>query len=267
MKFSTHTLVVLAVVAVLATGLTVMAASTSFTNPNHKHNMNNVFGANTIVNNEICLPCHTPHNQPDKSLEALWNHVMPTQSYTLFGTDATKYVGLDMVSKMCLSCHDGSVAIDSYGTWGGINTGTKKLGAGLNDSWGNSTAGYVVGAGGDLKHDHPVGVIYPGWNGTTWTSSRGFKDPSTFAVSGAVSNTYQVIDKTSGSTVTTNVNFSDGTKSITMVGGAMFFGSLTEGGTANIVGCGTCHTPHTATYRFLHIPNVNSQLCLTCHDK
>src|SRR5437764_474062 len=97
-------------VAVLGIGATAHAASAPI--QNSKHNMNLVFGAGTIQNNEICLPCHAPHNQPDKTQDALWNHVMPTQSYTLFGTGST-YVGLDETSKKCLSCHDCSVAVDS----------------------------------------------------------------------------------------------------------------------------------------------------------
>ena len=39
------------------------------------------------------------------------------------------------------------------------------------------------------------------------------------------------------------------------------------GAKGTVIGCGTCHTPHTNTYGFLRFPNTNSQMCLTCHDK
>ena len=110
-----------------------------------KHNMNNVFGTNTIQDNQVCLPCHAPHNQPDPTLNTLWNHVMPDQTkYKLW--DGAE--GLDETSRKCLSCHDGTVAVDSFG--GGA--GTQQLTGGL--------------LGTDLTNDHPIGegAIWPNPN-------------------------------------------------------------------------------------------------------
>lgn len=263
MRIKTLLTAVVATVAVAGVSATAHAASAPI--QNSKHNMNLVFGAGTIQNNEICTPCHAPHNQPDKALDALWNHVMPTQSYTLFGSGAS-YVGIDETSKKCLSCHDGSVAVDSYGAGGTVTTGTHFIGT-TNDSNGQSTAGFQVGGGGDLSHDHPVGVQYPGLSadGKTWVAARGFKDPTKFN-----KNTYySAIQNPDGTYVTANYVNSGGT-SIAAVGGASIsFASTTVSGVtySNVVGCGACHTPHTNTYNFLHVPNTNSQLCLTCHDK
>jgi predicted CXXCH cytochrome family protein len=195
---------------------------------------------------------------------------MPTQSYTLFGTGGTAssgiYVGLDATSKKCLSCHDGSVAVDSYGNGAaGPTTGTHYLGT-TNDLTG-STAGYQIGAGGNLSHDHPVGVTYPGLSndGTTWTSARGFKDPTKFNSS----TYYSAIQNPNGSY--NSINYvNDAGSNITATGGNSIGLDITivNGVTySNVVGCGACHTPHTNTYNFLRIPNTNSQLCLTCHDK
>jgi len=249
------------VVAVL--GASAHAASAPI--QNSKHNMNLVFGANTIQDNQICLPCHAPHSQPDKTQDTLWNHVMPSQSYTLYGS-GTSYVGLDETSKKCLSCHDGSVAVDSYGAGGTVTTGTHFIGT-TNDAGGNSTAGFQIGGGGDLSHDHPVGIQYPGLSadGKTWVSTRGFKDPTKFNTT----SYYSAIQNPDSSYVPANY-VNDGGTSIKAVGGASIsLSSTTSGGVtySNVVGCGSCHTPHTNTYNFLHVPNTNSQLCLTCHDK
>src|SRR5664279_173807 len=104
MKLWTKITTLLAGVGLLALGLTANAATAPIANS--KHNMNLVFGAGTVEDGQICLPCHNPHNQPQK-MDAIWNHEMPTQTYNLW--DNTKDQ-LDETSLMCLSCHDGSVA-------------------------------------------------------------------------------------------------------------------------------------------------------------
>jgi predicted CXXCH cytochrome family protein len=182
---------------------------------------------------------------------------MPSSNYTLYGT-GSNYVGLDSASRMCLSCHDGTVAIDSYGSGGSVHTGTIKLGA-ANDINGNSTAGFVVGGGGDLTHDHPVGLTYPGLSadGKTWTTSSGFKDPTKFT-----SKSYYTSTQNPDGSYVTASYVNDSGASISAVGGSVI--SLQNG---NVIGCVACHTPHNNEYNFLHIPNTNSQLCLTCHDR
>ena len=100
---------------------------------------------------EICAPCHTPHNAITPQLIPLWNHASaagPWQEYVDTGTgtlDAT--VGQPAgVSRACLSCHDGSVAVDSFGgTVGTVLIGTI-----------NAAADF----GTDLRNDHPISFTY-----------------------------------------------------------------------------------------------------------
>jgi predicted CXXCH cytochrome family protein len=104
---------------------------------------------------EICKPCHTPHNamlltggQFDVGETApLWNHEVTVASYIVFdGTTLTTHEALDSRSILCMSCHDGTVALDSFGGNAGVQyiTGDAKIGT-------------------DLQDDHPVGAmgIYP----------------------------------------------------------------------------------------------------------
>jgi len=250
MRLWTFLTTLAATVALGAFALTAPAAV-----QNTLHNMNNTFPG-SIQNNEVCTPCHAPHNQPDQTdQDTLWNHVMPTQTYKLYGTTSA-YVGLDTTSKKCLSCHDGTVAVDSYG---GYNFATNQFGPTIGT---HSLAGtaFQMAKGGDLSHDHPVGVVYPGLasGGTSWTSSSGFNDPTAFNRS-----TYQG-HNLSDQVVT--LNYTDGTKNITTAGGGFSFG--TQGSNvSNVVGCGTCHTPHSQTYNFLVISNYGSQMCMTCHTR
>jgi predicted CXXCH cytochrome family protein len=69
---------------------------------------------------QICVVCHTTHNGPAVQNAPLWNH-------TLSAGPFTTYVGVDIqgtiddpsvaggVSLLCLSCHDGTVALDAFG--------------------------------------------------------------------------------------------------------------------------------------------------------
>lgn len=111
------------------------------------------FGAFGWSQNQICLPCHTPHNAIVKDANGtvvaapLWNHTLSTATYTLYldasGNQVTGAV--DTNSRLCLSCHDGTVAVDSFG--GGA--GTQQLTGGL--------------LGTDLSNDHPIGeaAVWP----------------------------------------------------------------------------------------------------------
>jgi predicted CXXCH cytochrome family protein len=95
---------------------------------------------------EICNVCHTPHNaDTDVSDAPLWDHEVTTQTYTVYSsTTLNASVGQPSgVSKLCLSCHDGSVALDSF------------AGATGNTS---ITGNALVGS--DLANDHPISFAY-----------------------------------------------------------------------------------------------------------
>ena len=96
---------------------------------------------------EICNVCHTPHNAISGQT-LLWNHTLSTATYTLYDSttiDATDLGQPGGVSKLCLSCHDGTVAIDSFGGQTGTNFvgGSKDFGT-------------------DLSNDHPISFTYDG---------------------------------------------------------------------------------------------------------
>lgn len=97
---------------------------------------------------EICKPCHAPHG--GTGTDPLWNHTETTETFTL-------YAGYDMqatpgqptgASLLCLSCHDGSLALDSFGGVGGTQT-TRTL---------TITESAYVGT--DLSNDHPISITY-----------------------------------------------------------------------------------------------------------
>lgn len=93
---------------------------------------------------QVCVYCHAPHGNTSAGSLA-WNRAMSAATYTLYSSTTLKATGLapGATSKLCLSCHDGTIAIDSFGG----ATGTKMV------------AGAAL-VGIDLSNDHPIGFTY-----------------------------------------------------------------------------------------------------------
>jgi len=112
---------------------------------------------------KICGVCHTPHNADTSVAGApLWNHEVTTATYTLYSSptlDATVSQPEHYASKLCLSCHDGTVALDSFG--------------------GNMGSTFIDGdhnVGTDLSGMHPIGIVY---DATLATTDGGLFNPLT----------------------------------------------------------------------------------------
>ncbi len=114
---------------------------------------------------EICVVCHTPHNGNTNVTDApLWNHEVTTAQFVPYSSstlDAS--VGQpDGVSKLCLSCHDGTVALDNFG---GKTDGTTYI---------SQNDGAYIGT--DLSDDHPVSFVY---DAALASADGGLFDPTT----------------------------------------------------------------------------------------
>lgn len=109
-------------------------------------------GPATADGGQVCVYCHTPHNA--STSQPLWNHTASgVASYTLYTNSTLNATAAQpgAVSKLCLSCHDGTVAIDSFGTFAG--TATNKIATSSVNNLGGT-------AGTDLSNDHPIGFAY-----------------------------------------------------------------------------------------------------------
>jgi len=119
-------------------------------------------GKNWNNTSEICIVCHTPHNADASITNApLWNHEISTATDTLYssGTLNATMGQPDGSSKLCLSCHDGTVAIDNFG---GKTNGTNFI-----------SGNKLIGT--DLSDDHPVSFVY---NSALASADGGLNDPS-----------------------------------------------------------------------------------------
>jgi len=118
-----------------------------------KHNLS-VSGPGNIKatsESEICIFCHAPHNaRPDKPL---WNRVDPGLTYTLYTSSTTQALPgqPDGASILCLSCHDGTIALGSV-----ISRATPILMAGGVTTMPSGVHNLTK----DISNDHPISFIY-----------------------------------------------------------------------------------------------------------
>ena len=115
---------------------------------------------------EICLFCHTPHHA---NQVPLWNHTLSTATYVPYSSSTAKAtIGQPTgASKLCLSCHDGTVAL---GMVSNRKTPIAMQGSSSTIPPGSTSLGT------DLSDDHPISFPY---NSALASAHNGqLKDPT-----------------------------------------------------------------------------------------
>ncbi len=258
--------------------LTVGIFGQSIKNTVHNLSISGTGSIKATTESEICVFCHTPHNSSPR--KPLWNRNDPGSNYTLYNS-STLNANLgqpDGSSILCLSCHDGTIALGNVLsrstdiTFGGgvttLPTGSKNL----------ST---------DLSDDHPISLTY---NSALAASDGELKNPSTltgpvYLEKGKVQctschdphkNIYNdfLVASRQNSTLCTYCHDKNGWISSThKTSNKTWNGSGTdpwpnsEYTTVSQNACENCHTPHNAGghQRLLNYSNEENN-CLNCHN-
>ncbi|MDH4229777.1 MAG: hypothetical protein OEW11_08560 [Nitrospirota bacterium] len=208
---------------------------------------------------EACIYCHTPHN--GSPVAPLWNrNLSDTVGYSMYSSpnfNSGPVAAPDGISLACLSCHDGTVAVDDvrnkpqYHKWSDSQVHYKMDATDAargSESCAKCHSRAEGGIGGvnaahdasiryltqNLRDDHPISMVYPNRR-----VDPQFHQPP--------------LDKGDG-------------------GRAFENGIQTYEG--NKVQCATCHDIHNPDEDnsegrdpFLRVSNQGSALCLTCHEK
>jgi Doubled CXXCH motif (Paired_CXXCH_1) len=234
---------------------------------------------------EVCVYCHTPHGANRTVNAPLWNRTMKSNTYQTYDllntaslTQPVTQPGINSLT--CLSCHDGTTAVDSIinmpgaGRYNAAQETVENTDF-LNNQWDNrrgpdattharlapgeclachSAGAGVVGAGAtdftvgtDLRNDHPVGILFPPAGAGT-----DFKEPTRREARLAYFDN--------------NGNARADPAEI----------RLYNSGEGYEVECASCHDPHGVPSAgpgsvfnptFLRVANGASAVCLTCHTK
>jgi hypothetical protein len=260
-----------------------------------KHNLSNS-GTGTVkatTETQVCVFCHTPH-AATSGVKPLWNRKMSTATYTTYTSSSLDAQAIEGVlaqpggsSKLCLSCHDGTLAIGSVNVLNGAGSdtaqGTRSItmsgtGAGgvMAPGSGNTT-GYTRFLDTDLSNDHPISVSY----NKTLTDRDGELRDATF---NGVDATWEWVS--AGTRILGARNYRN------QGGGGQqqkpelpleMTGSSSDSGQ---VQCATCHDPHIRETdaskgnqkflrknRFQEVTPTNAYdkdgdiICLSCHNK
>ncbi len=279
MKIQLNSVNLLAAVVTVVGILSINVANAAISSTRHNLGATGT-GTNTFDGTQaICVFCHTPHGADNSASVPLWNRVLPnSSSYTTYDSLGTTSLDgaiapVGSVSIACLSCHDGTQAMNVMinapgsggfdpagsalaGTWTGPAAGASPVGS-LN----YATAS-IVNIGTDLSNDHPVGIQYGGGGASSTDPDGSFggalADPDFIAPYKATINTNAVwwVDTTSGTT---------GIREKTDM---QLYTRADLGATEPFVECASCHNPHTSDNpTFLRIANTGSAVCLACHTK
>ncbi|MBI3994501.1 MAG: hypothetical protein HY349_00860 [Nitrospirae bacterium] len=229
---------------------------------------------------EVCVFCHTPHgsNTSAPAAAPLWNRTVPASSgYTLYSSpnfDAEGQVQPQGVSLACLSCHDGSIALDSLvnasgsggfrsanltapgGTAGIITDATAFTDAAVSMDEGTRTdtgTNYQLMTGGaapfpnlttNLGDDHPISMKIPD---TSCNSLAGTPDPqfSELCVNSPAQNGVNGLRLLSRNASSVPTDRRDALRSYPAPGGV----------TGQYIECASCHNPHAPRPLFLRLPS------------
>ena len=236
---------------------------------NTKHNLSvtGPGGVRATTLDQVCVFCHTPHGATNFPGAPLWNReINVNQTYTVYTSsslDAEDIMGqLDQPggsSKLCLSCHDGTLAIGTVNVLGGQqNVNIPMTGTALDGSMpagDGGLTGFTRDLGIDLTNDHPISLNY---DTNLANVDSELLDPATAAHIGVRAPGFRPTVPLEATGV---------------------------GGTAQIQ-CASCHDPHirdedvNAIAKFLRLNRFQQAaplggnfdanidiVCLSCHDK
>lgn len=118
-----------------------------------------------VNESQVCVFCHTPHAADQSVSTPLWNRALSEATYvpyTSASMDATATQPTGN-SKLCLSCHDGTLAIGTVGVLNFQNPATIAMSGtagGVMPGGAGATTGFTRNIGINLSNDHPISFPY-----------------------------------------------------------------------------------------------------------
>lgn len=135
-----------------------------------KHNLS-VTGpgpVQAVSETKVCVFCHTPHGAENVPAAPLWNRQMSGATYTPYTSNSIDAADIAAEpggsSKLCLSCHDGTLAIGAVNVANGqVNPSISMSGTdpgGTMPAGEGQLTGFTRNLGVNLTNDHPISFTY-----------------------------------------------------------------------------------------------------------
>lgn len=234
---------------------------------------------------QVCVFCHTPHGAQTTNLAPLWNRTLSTSTYIPYKSTSMDILAPGMLgnevegtldqpggsSKLCLSCHDGTLAVGTVGVVSGGSNVIAMVGTGASGvmpAGSGATTGDTRRIGKNLTNDHPISVTY----------TRALADRD-----GALRPVHAVTQSWSDVSGANIVGLKGSSPKPVLP--LESTGSLA--GNRGQIQCGTCHDPHlretdeatNGNQKFLRLNRFQTEqgtavydpakdiVCLACHDR
>ncbi|MGW8325708.1 MAG: cytochrome c3 family protein, partial [Desulfobacterales bacterium] len=229
--------------------------------------------------NQICIFCHIPH-QKGSATQYLWNRFDPANPYFPYFSSTLKAdVGQPTgSSRMCLSCHDGTIALGAI-----ASSPTEIPFRGGIRFIPQDRPSYL---GTDLSDDHPISFVY---DEMLSLDNRELREPSTLPPQVKLENNqlqctschdphhntygkFLVMDNTSSYLCKACHDkddwlISSHARSTVLLDRTGGLWPNTDYATVGENGCENCHTPHTAgSKERLLLFSFEEDNCLDCHN-
>lgn len=248
-------------------------AKTGIINTRHNLSVTGPGELKALTETRICIFCHTPHNAAPRT--PLWNKALEPVNYIAYSSStlASRPGQPSGPSRLCLSCHDGTVALgavlqprEGLAMTGEITPARSSyLGTYLADDHPVSFSYYDALPNPELSPSPPLDLLLYG-NGIVHCSTCHDPHDNTYGKFLVVDNRY--------SALCTKCHFMDGwaatshrTSPNTWTGGMPNPWPKTPWLTVAENGCENCHTQHSAggPERLLYYLEEEKN-CLSCHN-
>jgi len=196
----------------------------------------------TETQDRLCAYCHTPHHALDQTLGPLWSHAVSTETPAAYSSPSFDSKGIAINdpyigdTRLCMSCHDGTVAVDSY--YGNTGSNYIPTGTGFMDN---------PNLGTNMSQTHPIGFLF---------SEALAKSPN---LNSGLTTGSPYLGNTSNPPVTVGSRLWGGTSGY-MTCRTCHDVHNQKNQTANSIKAGTPHF-------FILGGQLNSGLCITCHNQ
>lgn len=231
-----------------------VAQMVSVINSPHDLSAGSTSAVRAAVEDQVCIFCHTPHNA--SPVAPLWNRSLSPQAYTVYNSRAldAKPGQPTGSSKLCLSCHDGTIALGSV-----LSRPTP-----IQMSGGVTTMPAGSGnLGTDLRDDHPISFQF---DSTLAAKDGRLRNPSGLPHEIRLDSNREL----QCSTCHDAHNNAFGKFLVVRNTNSELCVSCHTMGRTDISGhsqCTDCHQSHTApSGPYLLRAKTISQTCLRCHD-